>query len=63
MSSVDPAFNAEKMLLAQQEFLREEADAERLRLMQQGLLSERKKEDLQQEEYGWSEPGETKGSG
>ena len=49
MSSVDPAFNAEKMLLAQQEFLREEADAERLRLMQQGLLLERKIEDLRQE--------------
>ena len=49
MSSVDPAFNAEKMLLAQQEFLREEADAERLRLMQQELLLERKKEDLLQE--------------
>ena len=43
MSSVGSAFNAEKMLLAQQELLREEADAERLRLMQQGLLLERKK--------------------
>ena len=49
MSSVDPAFNAEKMLLAHQEFLREEADAERLRPMQQERLLERKKEDLQQE--------------
>ena len=49
MGSVDPAFNAEKMLPAQQEFIREEADAERTRLMQQELLLERKKEDLLQE--------------
>ena len=40
MSSIDPAVNAEKMLLAQQEFLREEADAERIRLMQQELRLE-----------------------
>ena len=38
MSSVDPALNAEKMLLAQQEFLQEEADAERIRFMQRELV-------------------------
>ena len=48
MSTVGPAFNAEKMLFAQQDFLREEADAERLRFMQEEPLSERK-EDLLQE--------------
>ena len=37
MSSIDPANNAEKMLLAQQEFFQEEADAERIRPMQQEL--------------------------
>ena len=49
MSNIDPAFNAEKMLLAKQELLREEADAERIRFMQQELLLERKMEDLLQE--------------
>ena len=45
-TQADTAFNAEKMLLAQQEFLREEADAERLRLKQQEFLLEREKEGL-----------------
>ena len=43
MSTIDPAFNAEKMFLAQQEFLREEADAERIRLTQQELLLEQER--------------------
>ena len=37
-TQADTALNAEKMLLAQQEVLREEADAERLRLKQQEFL-------------------------
>ena len=41
--SVDPALSAEKMFLAQQEFLREEADAERIRFMQQELLIEQER--------------------
>ena len=45
----DTALNAEKALLAQQEFLREEADAERSRFMQQEFLLEREKEGLRQE--------------
>ena len=45
----DTALNAEKALLAQQEFLREEADAERIRFMQQEFLLERGKEGLRQE--------------
>ena len=47
MSSVDSAHHTEKMLLAQQEFLREEADAERIRLNKQEFV-------LDQEEYYWS---------
>ena len=49
MRSVDPALNAERMLLALQELIREEADAERIRFMQQGFLLEQKKKDLLQE--------------
>ena len=49
-TQADTALKTEKMLLAQQEFLREEADAERFRLKQQGFLLEREKEGLRQEE-------------
>ena len=37
-SNVDSVHNAEKMLLAQQEFLQAEADAERIRFMNQELV-------------------------
>ena len=46
MSSVDSAQHAEKMLLAQQEFLREEADAERIRLMKQELVLEQERNNI-----------------
>ena len=51
MSSVDSAHHAEKMLLAQQEFLREEADAERIRFNKQELVldQERNKTGADQE--------------
>ena len=45
----DTAFTAEKMFLAQQEFLREEADAERLRPKQQEFLLEEDSAGLRQE--------------
>ena len=48
-TQADTALNAEKALPAQQEFLREEADAERIRFMQQEFLLEREKEGLRQE--------------
>ena len=46
MSSVGPALNAEKMLLAQQEFLQEEADAERIRLMQRELVLDQERNNI-----------------
>ena len=46
MSSADPALNAKRMLLAQQELFREEADAERIRPMQQEFLLEQKNKDF-----------------
>ena len=50
-SNVDSVHNAEKMLLAQQEFLQAEADAERVRLMNQELTlnQERNKVGADQE--------------
>ena len=46
MSSIDSVHNAEKMLLAQQEFLREEADAERIRLMKQELVLDQERNKI-----------------
>ena len=50
-SNVDSVHNAEKMLLAQQEFLQAEADAERIRFMNQELVldQERNKVGADQE--------------
>ena len=45
-SSVDPVFNAEKMLFAQQELLQEEADAERIRLMQRELVLDQERNKI-----------------
>ena len=46
MSSVDPTLNAEKMLAAQQEFLQEEADAERIRPMQRELILDQERNKI-----------------
>ena len=59
----DTAVNAENMLFAQQEFLREEAGAERIRLKQQEFLLEREKEGLRQERDNVGADQEIKGSG
>ena len=48
-TQADTALNAEKALPAQQEFLREEVDVERILFMQQEFLLEREKEGLRQE--------------
>ena len=46
MSSVDSAQHTEKMLLAQQEFLREEAGAERMGLNKQGLVLDQERNNI-----------------
>ena len=46
MSSVDSAHHTEKMLFAQQEFLREEADAERMILNKQDLVLDQERNNI-----------------